>query len=104
LAGILALSTAYLHPDPLIKRLALVTGILNLSMGPYTALLGIIPVYTELLTINDKGTLKDASEDSAEAKHADNLIKRWESRHLWRYLVFAPAWALSFAGLVISGR
>lgn len=94
------LTTGYLAPVLLIKKLTLASGLFGLTMIPMTVALGLLPINEELHQLDKEGV----SSDGAKAKRVNELVRTWEKKHMVRYISYVGSWALSMAALVLDGR
>ncbi|WVF68312.1 hypothetical protein IAT40_003077 [Kwoniella sp. CBS 6097] len=101
-SAILNYTTAYLHPSPIIRRLALVTGAASMSIIPITFLSGLLPINSRLNALAAEDGEKEVEFKSEN--EATELIAAWESRHLRRIPSYAIACILSWTAIVLDGR
>jgi len=92
--------TAYIHPDPQVRVLSLLSGVSSLLVGPVTFGSGLPAINSELLALGKQ----DLSEDewNKRASRVDELVQGWEKRHNIRFISYAGGWALSTAALVTA--
>lgn len=92
--------TAYIHPDPQIRTLSLLSGVSSLLIGPITFGTGLPAINSELLALGKQ----DLSEDewNKKAARVDELVQGWEKRHTVRFVSYAGGWALSTAALITA--
>jgi hypothetical protein len=100
----LSFTTAYIHPRPQIRRLALLSGITSLLVGPITFAVGLPAINSQLLDLGTrsvKGQMTQA-DWSTKAAFVDRLIRDWESKHTIRFVSYVGGWAFSFAALLLA--
>jgi hypothetical protein len=93
---------AYLHPDPLTRRLLLISGIASLGIFPITAASQILKINSELCKYNREDSLSDVAKGSAQYKRVEELVKKWEGKHKLRFASYFTAWALSLSAVVLN--
>jgi hypothetical protein len=99
---VLNLLTSYLTPDPQLRRILLASGLIGLTLAPYTwTFLG--PINKELLAADERNGLEGKDMESAEAKRCMQLINSWGFRHHIREGVFGTVWML-IVWAVMSAR
>ncbi|ORX36326.1 hypothetical protein BD324DRAFT_628296 [Kockovaella imperatae] len=100
LSVILSFTSAYTHPNQLIRRLSFVSGLAAFLLAPLTFGQGITKINSELFSIYR------SSQKNIEDKQdrIEMLIKLWEKKHINRYLSYAGAWIFAFAALVLDGQ
>ena len=103
LSGALGFTTAYVHPNPLVSRLSLASGIASLLILPLTALSGLLPINDELLDKEKRWRdVPDSQISEADTKRVEELVWKWEGKHLLRYTGYAGAWVCAMAAMVLS--
>ncbi|WVQ83593.1 hypothetical protein IAT38_005734 [Cryptococcus sp. DSM 104549] len=100
LAAALTLTTSYTHPNPTIRRLALISGIASLAIVPVTAISGLLGINERLKELA-RGTATKGTEGDEEV---DELVKGWEKRHLFRMPLYSMAFFTSYVAIVLDGR
>ncbi|RSH92963.1 hypothetical protein EHS25_008411 [Saitozyma podzolica] len=101
-SAILGFTVAYLHPDPLTRRLLLISGIASLGIFPITAASQILKINSELCKYNREDSLSDVAKGSAQYKRVEELVKKWEGKHKLRFASYFTAWALSLSAVVLN--
>ncbi|WVQ73838.1 hypothetical protein IAR50_003419 [Cryptococcus sp. DSM 104548] len=96
-SSLLNLTSSYIHPSPFVSRLALISGITSILVIPATFALGLMPINKRMFALHDGA--KPVKEEEAK-----ELVQRWESKHYWRFPIYAVAWVFSFAAIVYDGR
>jgi len=100
-AGVMSLTTAYLHPSPVISTLALTSGVFSLLVPPGTRLSPIYPYFMRILTL---GTDSAKASEVTEQEY-DDIARVWEKMHLIRVAAcYFPAWLFAMAALMLDGR
>ncbi|WWC66083.1 uncharacterized protein I303_108705 [Kwoniella dejecticola CBS 10117] len=98
-SSVLAFTTSYIHPSPLISRITLISGIQSLAILPITALSGLLPINSRLLELAENESATSVKEDEAK-----ELINSWETRHLRRMPAYALACLSTLMAIVLDGR
>lgn len=94
-------ATSYIHPDPQVRVLSLLSGISSLLIGPITLGSGLPAINAQLQEMG-KETKTSSDEWKKRSRVIDELVSGWEKRHNVRYISFAGAWALSAASLLTA--
>ena len=92
-------ATAYIHPDPQVRTLSLLSGLSSLLIGPITFGSGLPAINSELLAMG-KESNTSTDEWNKRAGRVDELVQGWEKRHNIRYASYVGGWALSAAALL----
>lgn len=92
--------TAYMHPDPQVRTLSLLSGISSLLIGPITLVSGLPAINTELLALGKQNLSED--EWNKRAPRVNELVQGWEKRHNIRFIGFAGGWVFSTAALLTA--
>ncbi|ODN80754.1 hypothetical protein L202_02909 [Cryptococcus amylolentus CBS 6039] len=94
---VLNFTSSYIHPSPIISKLALISGITSILVVPATFALGLMPINKRLFALND-------GAEPVKDGEGKELVQRWESKHYWRFPIYAGAWVFSWAAIVYDGR
>ena len=100
----LSFTTAYIHPRPQIRRLALLSGIASLLVGPITFAVGLPAINSQLLELGTRSVKGEMTQAdwSTKAALVDRLISDWESKHMIRFVSYVGGWAFSSAALLLA--
>jgi hypothetical protein len=90
--------TASLHPDPQVRILSLLAGVSSLLVGPITFGGGLPAINSELLALGKEEMSDD--EWSKRSGRIDELVRKWETRHTFRFVSYLGGWGLSTAALM----
>lgn len=91
--------TAYIHPDPQVRTLSLLSGLSSLLIGPITFGSGLPSINSELLAMGKESDI-GSDEWAKRASRVDELVQGWEKRHNIRYISYVGGWAFSAAAVL----
>lgn len=91
--------TAYIHPDPQVRTLSLISGLSSLLVGPITFGVGLPAINSELIALGKESNV-GSDEWNKRASRVDELVQGWEKRHNIRYISYLGGWAFSAAALL----
>ena len=89
----LQLLTSYLTTNPQIRHITLASGLVGLTIVPYTLLL-MTPINVELDALDSKNGLDGKDIESAEAKRCLQLFDKWRFHHYVREGIYGIVWGL----------
>jgi hypothetical protein len=92
--------TAYVHPDPQVRVLSLLSGVSSLLIGPITFGSGLPAINSEMLALGKQNLTED--EWTKRSSRVDELVQGWEKRHNLRFISYTGGWALSTAALITT--
>ena len=93
--------TAYIHPDPQVRTLSLISGLSSLLVGPITFGVGLPAINSELIAMGKESDI-GSDEWNKRAGRVEELVQGWEKRHNIRYISYVGGWAFSAAALLSS--
>jgi hypothetical protein len=86
---------AFTAPDPLVRKLSIVSALSSISILPWT-ILAIMPTNNALQDLDKKETLTTQEEGDVMG-----LLHKWDWRHKVRYIGYTGGWAFGLAALLV---